>query len=199
MYKANAGVVAVATIVVVLLLGVGAWMMQGGSAVTPAEPPGIEATVEAGIRRPEYRPASTATVPALGAVAPSLTSTLAADQIEQARQSTAKFEALWNADLPAPASVQTEQTILAAMSSDVVAESRFQPATFDANCRASMCRIQTRFAAGTDGGEWATRLLLELGSSNTFGASSIVTQPAGKGASRVVVYAFRPGHTPGGS
>lgn len=196
MFISRTGVAVVAMAVLAALL---VWTLQPDHAREAVEPRLPDAAPEPVAQSPVTQPPPAAPVTVDSApddVASLSLSNMAEAQLETARRDTVKFEGIWNADAAAPAGVQTEQAILAAMSSAVVAESRYQPVAYNANCRASMCRIETDFAAGGDGSDWATRLLLAMGSSNAFGSSAIVTQPGDNGGKHVVIYAFRPGYSP---
>lgn len=117
------------------------------------------------------------------------------DGIRQAEQATLKLEKLWRNDALDPAhAAKTEQAIRQAMGSGFVKQARYQPQQATADCRSSMCRIESSFAAGSSDGEWVSRTLLQMG--GQFGASSTVVSPGENGTRRVVIYAFRPGRGP---
>lgn len=104
-------------------------------------------------------------------------------------------EARWKRDGAAnPRAVAVEEKIVSAAASPGVASARHQPTHFGAECRSSMCRIETRFAPGTDGNQWAVRLLLSLG--GQVGSSTIVADRLSDGAQTLVLYAYRPGRAP---
>jgi len=119
--------------------------------------------------------------------------TNSARMLEDARRTAAKMEAVWNADGDdAMAAAKSEQKLAAAADSRIAKEAQELPDQYQFACRSSMCRIEGDFKAGSSGGEWATRMLLQMGSE--FGSSSIVTLPGKNGKDQVVIYAFRPGH-----
>jgi hypothetical protein len=103
-----------------------------------------------------------------------------------------KLESAWSADAAAPqVAAQTEQKLLEAMETGLSSQARFQPTTSAPSCRASLCRIEAEFAAGQDGNDWATRLLLDMG--GTFGNTTTLQYEQPEGRSQLVVYAFRLG------
>ena len=119
----------------------------------------------------------------------------AANALATAKRTESELSSKWNADTEDPIKgTETEQRLFAAAESEAVLQSRYQPERLTMGCRSSMCRVDTTFAPGADGAEWATRMLLAAG--GTFGASSIVTLPSAGGGYRVVIYAFRPGMGP---
>lgn len=144
----------------------------------------------------------TRSVPAVAVAPLPINAPAAADPSVQSRQNAieaARLEKLWIADTtgasdPALA-VQTENGLIEKVSSAGVKQVREQPAKLeDIACRQSMCRIESTFAPGTSGGEWATHVLMEMGA--TFGTSNIVSSPTKDGGSTLVIYAFRLGVDP---
>lgn len=107
----------------------------------------------------------------------------------------AKNEARWNSDGAAPVeAARMEQTLLAAMTTDGVVTAQFQPESFDVQCKSSMCRIESNFAPGADGNEWATRMLLAMGGEIASGDSVVERLPEGR--QRLVLYGYRAGRVP---
>lgn len=120
---------------------------------------------------------------------------LSAEGLRRSQETTRKMEALWNQDGATPRqSAEIEQKLEAAARTGLASQSRFQPVGFNPACRASMCRVEGRFAAGQDGNDWATRMLLDMGTA--FGTASTMTMRLPNGESQVVLYAFRPGREP---
>lgn len=107
----------------------------------------------------------------------------------------AKNEARWALDTAAPIeSTRLEQTVLSAAGSEALREVLFKPEAVEVQCKSSMCRIETKFAAGADTTEWATRLLLSTG--GEFGNVNFVGEKLPDGKQRMVMYSYRPGTSP---
>lgn len=108
----------------------------------------------------------------------------------------ARLEAVWARDTrDAAATTTTLAAVNAAIEDGAMTRgARFAPDGVIPDCRRTLCRIEAKFAPGTDGNEWATRLLLDM--AGRVGTASTFTIPDGKGGSRIVLYAFRDGHAP---
>lgn len=116
--------------------------------------------------------------------------------LRDAQEASARLEARWAADREDPVTAtRIEQRILAAADSEALLEVRSQPLRYEASCRSDLCRLEADFGPGVDANEWPTRMLLVMG--NTFESASTVILPSAKGGYQAVVYAFKPGRTPG--
>jgi hypothetical protein len=101
------------------------------------------------------------------------------------------LDASFVADGPAPASDPVPQQVIAAFNSDNILGAIDVPESKDIHCRARMCLIKARFPRGADESDWATRVMLELGSA--LPGYSMVSIPQPSGGLEVRIYAGRPG------
>lgn len=118
-----------------------------------------------------------------------------AEQAQRRTETTRKNEARWTSESSKPAqAVELEQELLAAAVSDGVLDAHYQPEDISVECRATMCRIESLFAKGADGGQWSTRMLMSA--NGKIGSAVIVPDRLSSGEYKQVIYAYRLGQPP---
>lgn len=110
------------------------------------------------------------------------------------KRTMALHEVRWSRDPMGGAASSAVDRILSAAASPGVISARFLPNQLDAQCRSTMCRIETRFPPGSDGNQWAVRLLLSL--AGQVGSTTIVRDRLASGDQTLVLYTYRPGVVP---
>jgi hypothetical protein len=116
---------------------------------------------------------------------------MAAQMHVAAEQQQRALERLFSGQGAAPAHDPAPRALDAAFANPGVLEADGQPLARDVQCRAQLCLITARFKPNEDGGEWATRVLMELAA--TLPSARMVTVALPGGGAELRVYAARAG------
>jgi hypothetical protein len=86
-------------------------------------------------------------------------------------------------------SAQSEDRIVAASTTDVMARAGFAPQNLATDCRSHTCRISAQFTSAIAAKAWAERLLTQMG--GTIGQAKVAVLPQSNGGYEVRVYGGR--------